>query len=706
GVINLFRGKIRAVVSKSRGFISAAFGAGARFEVRTPTAVAGVKGTDFFVFYSMGVTSILVTDGKVDTFNPLFPNQVVRVSAGSATFITGDEPPSPPRPALDVEVIRYIQDTDTGEEPKVQDSGGAAGAGGDVFGFSAPDEGTPPLPDTGDIAGTIFLPITETHQLLLDTIPPEVSIVSKSAIPSAAATADITINFGSNETAAYSYQLDAGAWNNLIGSSLTLPGVAEGAHTINYKATDTAGNTSTPASLSFYLSRYSLTGKFYVTIGGAVSSATGEVAGISNQGWGGWNINTGGAAPSTIYAGGTSADTLASNNGGYWLLIAPGTTTFKYLSYDRYGTGAGLVSGAYTETPLAWSGRIDYDYNDNGLYYSNVDGIWGAGNTYSGLVGGTASPWSGTTSLTLMGPYYWSSSAPYLWNAPIYSYDWTKSTYTTYDGGAFWGLTGGVWKSDGTIDAKVYSLYIDPSGNAGILIGSLTGGYYSALSMFEADGTWTPTALATGLSPASLGSLTYSPDYYFYGLTSASGGFTAGGSIYENYAQGLKYSIPGQDWGILQNLAAGYYSDPSSDTWNLSLAYVGPNSYNCFGYDGCVSSTIIVGTQTDGAQWSNGVLKGQTYGYGADISGTNPMTWISVGETIGTFNATALTWQAVQTGAWLDTNKFLAMTQTAQGQAALTALNIPFAEVGRANLTDQGTGLIGGTPATANMNNV
>ncbi|MBI3753390.1 MAG: hypothetical protein HY266_04995, partial [Deltaproteobacteria bacterium] len=267
----------------------------------------------------------------------------------------------------------------------------------------------------------------------------------------------------------------------------------------------------------------------------------------------------------------------------------------------------------------------------------------------------------------------------------------------TYDGGAFWGLTGGVWKSDGTIDAKVYSLYIDPSGNAGILIGSLTGGYYSALSMFEADGTWTPTALATGLSPASLGYLTYSPDYYFYGLTSASGGFTAGGSIYENYAQGLKYSIPGQDWGILQNLAAGSYSETSSDTWNLSLEYVGPTESNCSYYGSC---GVIYGTQTDGAQWSNGVLKGQTYGYGADITNT-PQTWISVGETIGTFDAAAFLWQAVQTGAWLDTNKFLAMTQTAQGQAALAALNIPFVEVGRTNLSGSA-----GYYTNVNMNDV
>ena len=362
-----------------------------------------------------------------------------------------------------------------------------------------------------------------------------------------------------------------------------------------------------------------------------------------------------------------------------------------------------LSAGTYTETPLAWSGEIDYDVNDSGLYYSNVDGIWGAGDTWNGLAGGIQSPWSGTTSLTLMGQYNpFTSSAQYLWTAPIYSYNQNNFTNTTYDGGAFWGLTGGVWKSDGTIDAKVYSLYIDPNGNAGILKGSLTGGYYSGISMFEADGTWTPTVLATGLTPTSLGSLTYSPDINFSYSTSSIGGFTAGGSINGNYAKGLKYSILNQDWGIWQNMVAGSYCYPDCqaqlappDTWSLSLNPVDVT----FGTD----PNIIIGTMTEGNQWSNGTLAGQTYGYGADIT-TTPMTWISVGETIGTFDANTFAWQAVQTGTWLETTKFLTMAGkigATPDTAALAALNIPFAEVGRTNLT--GTN---GIDMNATMNNV
>lgn len=380
-------------------------------------------------------------------------------------------------------------------------------------------------------------------------------------------------------------------------------------------------------------------------------------------------------------------------NGMYMTPFVLGQINGKmYGSYDTVnpGTWEGVAMGDFTETPLAWSGVIDYDYNDNGLY-NGCEGLCGIGDTYGGLAGGTQSPWSGTTSLTLMGPYSAWDIAPYLWNAPIYSYDQTNFTYATYDGGAFWGVTGGVWQN-GAIDAAVYALYIDPNGNAGILKGSMTGAYYSALNnMFRAYGQWTPTILTTGLDPAQLGSLTYSPDltWWTYGASGA-GDFTAGGSISEWQTEGRSYSIPGENWGVSQSLTLGGYSDTSSDTWSFSSNYI--------------DSTKVIGTQTAGTQWSNGVLKGQTYGFGADIAAAAPKTWISVGETFGTFDATALTWQAAQTSAFIETSRYLAMMQTVEGQAALTQLNIPFAEVGNANLS--GSVAMGDGTVNVNMNNV
>lgn len=812
GILSIFRGKIRAAVSKAKGGLMPVSIGSSTFNINTPTTVAGVRGTVLFVFYERGITGVVFKEGDGFVYNKNMPDRMVNVSAGQATFILkGNAPPLPPRPASDVEMTRHIKDTTI----KETNPNNNAIDNNDIDNNHTDTEQTETTQaDTADTMTTLgqtggedtsapktintevdpdtlppVLPITETDtETLKETIPPLITITSSpqaitnsssgsftitadepvtftynldgttvasasltgltegphtfvvtatdaagnvstssyswttdytapvatlttSALPDAGDSATVNIALSSNETSTYAYNLDGSAV-----STTNLAGLSEGNHTFTVTVTDSAGNSSTN-TLSFFLSRYSLAGNVRSKSGWISGSATsGEFAGISNQDWGGWiNTLTGTytSMPSTFTlkaGGGRRTNTVTSNNGGYWLDIITGasngistlsgTSSLKYLSLDRLGTGTGVLTGSYdaagnwvatdtgtyTETPLAWSGRTGYDRNDYGLYYSNVDGIWGAGNTYGGLAGGTQFPWSGTTSLTLMGLMGPSSSFPsyidqFLWNAPIYSYNQNNSTYTTYDGGAFWGLIGGVWKNDGTIDARVYSLYIDPSGNAGILKGSVTGEYYPRLSMFEADGTWTPTLLAIGLTPASLGSLTYSPDIDLSYSTSNSGVFTAGGSVNGNYAQVLKYSIPGQDWGVWQILESGAYSGGTSDTWNLSL-----NPANVvIGND----QNIIYGTQTDGSQWSNSVLAGQTYGYGADIT-TTPTTWISVGETIGTFDAAASTWQAVQTGAWFDTNKFLSMRGTPEGQAALTQLNIPFVEVGKATLSGSG----------------
>ncbi|MBI5886214.1 MAG: FecR domain-containing protein [Deltaproteobacteria bacterium] len=524
--VTLLRGKLRAVVTKASSVVPVSAST-TTFNINTPTAVAGVLGTDLFVFYDGGATGVLFKDGHGIVFNPNLPDQVVRVPAGFVTFITGGaEPPLEPRQATELELAQHVRDTTVGEGGGSGSGGPSAGGGDDLLGY------IPPPPEDGGDGG---------------------------------------------------------------------PG-----------------------------------------------------AGLTGGGTDGGPL-----IPVTVYDPELLGDTTPP--------VIP-------------------LIGTYT----AWSGLIDYDYNDNGLY-NGCDGLCGVGDTYGGLAGGVQAPWLGTTSLTLSGPYWAWQAAPYLWNAPIYSYNQNDYTYTTYDGGAFWGVTGGVWQN-GTIDAKVYSLYIDPAGNAGILKGDLTGAYSALNSIFEANGQWTPTILTTGLDPTTLGSLTYSPDltWWTYGA-SGTGSFTAGGSISEWQTEGRSYSIPGENWGILQNLIVGSYSDPASDIWSFS--------FNQVDY----LSTNVIGTQTEGTQWSNGVLKGQTYGYGADITAT-PRTWISVGDTLGTFDATNLTWQAAQTSAWIETSKYLAMTQTSQGQAALGQLNIPFVEVGRANLT--GTGAMGDGNVTVNMNNV
>ncbi|MCU1306393.1 MAG: hypothetical protein JWN45_1088 [Acidobacteriaceae bacterium] len=104
--LQLAYGRVRAeVASVTRD--------GGKFELRTPTAVAGVIGTDFGTDSSIpGVTTFLciagiVTVGNVDAKIP----GTVPCPAGSTTSVATGLPPTPPKPATQEQIQKLIQDT-------------------------------------------------------------------------------------------------------------------------------------------------------------------------------------------------------------------------------------------------------------------------------------------------------------------------------------------------------------------------------------------------------------------------------------------------------------------------------------------------------------------------------------------------------------------------------------------------------------------
>lgn len=178
GRLYLFRGKLRAIVSKTRAVIPVAAGV-STFNVNTPTAVAGVRGTDFFVFYDKGITGVIFKEGSGFVVNPNMPDKIVNVNAGQVTFVvTPDAPPLAPRRAPNVEMVSHIKDITVSEKPKEKEikitevasiggiiGMGEFGEGGEVFGF------TPPIGITTDAipATTTLLPVTETQPQTLNT---------------------------------------------------------------------------------------------------------------------------------------------------------------------------------------------------------------------------------------------------------------------------------------------------------------------------------------------------------------------------------------------------------------------------------------------------------------------------------------------------------------------------------------------------------
>lgn len=138
--VKLARGKVQAIVELSK----APGGSGAKkFEVRTPNAIAGVRGTSFIVSHQQGVTGILVHSGSVYSLNPRLPSQIVNLSPGTVTTISGNTPPSPPRPAQGNEVQRM-------EQGLTPPSGSGASSTAPPVSPASPAAG----PQTGDTSNT------------------------------------------------------------------------------------------------------------------------------------------------------------------------------------------------------------------------------------------------------------------------------------------------------------------------------------------------------------------------------------------------------------------------------------------------------------------------------------------------------------------------------------------------------------------------
>jgi len=107
GLINLLRGRVRAVVAKVKTAVMPLSLTNGNFSMKTPTAVAGVRGTDFIVYYEQGITGVIFIEGEGFLYNPLRPDWVVNVNAGQSSFVMGEneipldvQPPAAPAPLI------------------------------------------------------------------------------------------------------------------------------------------------------------------------------------------------------------------------------------------------------------------------------------------------------------------------------------------------------------------------------------------------------------------------------------------------------------------------------------------------------------------------------------------------------------------------------------------------------------------------------
>ena len=156
-VINLPRGKVEAIIPPGEPVKRIAVSPeGSRFEIHTPNAVAGVRGTDFLIWYEWNLTQILVMEGTVCGYNLASEESVVCIPAGLFSSIFLNAGPTSPRPVTPIDLKRFEQ-----KDAKVQIvSSPKEGIRPPRTGTGAPGESTfsAPTPISITVPVTEFLP--------------------------------------------------------------------------------------------------------------------------------------------------------------------------------------------------------------------------------------------------------------------------------------------------------------------------------------------------------------------------------------------------------------------------------------------------------------------------------------------------------------------------------------------------------------------
>jgi hypothetical protein len=111
GLISLLRGKVRAIVSKLRVAVTPVSRTDTNFNVRTPTAIAGVKGSELIVYYERGVTGVIFIEGEGFVYNPSKPGRVVNLRGGQVSFVlSADEAPQDAQPVSESFIAPHLKD--------------------------------------------------------------------------------------------------------------------------------------------------------------------------------------------------------------------------------------------------------------------------------------------------------------------------------------------------------------------------------------------------------------------------------------------------------------------------------------------------------------------------------------------------------------------------------------------------------------------
>jgi hypothetical protein len=121
-LIDVMYGKVRAKVNQK-------YEGDNKFQVKTPSAVAGVRGTDFITSFDSGskATKIVTFEGRVAFGQPGAGGQIINpvfVSVGQSSSMAGNKPPTPPVavPKSELADMDHQSDANKSDGPKDKDS--------------------------------------------------------------------------------------------------------------------------------------------------------------------------------------------------------------------------------------------------------------------------------------------------------------------------------------------------------------------------------------------------------------------------------------------------------------------------------------------------------------------------------------------------------------------------------------------------------
>ncbi len=118
-LLNVIYGKVRSKVEQKYD------GKTSKFQVRTPGAVAGVRGTDFLAGYnrSSAQTEVVTFSGQVEFGAPGPGGTIINavpVAAGQSSWSLKGQPPAPPAPVSPTQMAQLNEETQADPSPSTQ----------------------------------------------------------------------------------------------------------------------------------------------------------------------------------------------------------------------------------------------------------------------------------------------------------------------------------------------------------------------------------------------------------------------------------------------------------------------------------------------------------------------------------------------------------------------------------------------------------